>query len=99
MTLVGLAVRLGRKPRRCVSFVTLCKLIITWLYVVNRELKEVTKVLAVYLKAYMSEEICASILINAFSEIALTLISSNVFVYIKFSEINFCTSTEFKMLI
>jgi len=64
---------------------------------VNRELKEVTKVSDVYLKAYRSEEICASILINAFSEIALTLTSSNVFVYIKFSEINFCTSTEFNV--
>jgi hypothetical protein len=49
---------------------------------VNRELKEVAEVSAVHLKAYRSEEICASILINAFSEIALTLTSLNVFVYI-----------------
>jgi len=39
-----------------------------WVYPVNRELKEVTKGSAVYLKVYRSEEICASILINAFSE-------------------------------
>jgi len=50
---------------------------------VNRKLKEVTKVSVVYLKVYKSEEeICASILINAFSEIALTLTRSIVFVYI-----------------